>query len=473
MPPSTPAAGRPPARRLSAVSAVLASLALAAAPLPLAAAAPAPAWQRSAVVYGVVPSMFGAERPLQAVTARLPELADLGVDAIWLAPITATDDPGAISYAVTDHLRLRPDLGTEDDLRALVRAAHARRIRVLLDVVPSHTSTGHPFYRDAEARGRASPYWGYYLRDARGVAQHDFDWAHLKKLDFANPAVRALVTEAFARWIRDFDVDGFRVDAAWSVRDRSPDFWPELVTALRRLKPDLFLLAEASAREPYWVRAGFDAAYDWTGELGRAAWEHVFDDPARVGPALDAALAASAAPGSTPMHRVFRFLENNDTGARFVTRHGVARTRLAAVLLHTLPGVALVYTGGEVCAEYRPYEDPRPLDWRDRCGLTPLHRRLAALREELPALRDGDYRRVKVPGRDDVFAFVRGAGGPAPALVVANFGPAARLRLELPAGVAAPGWDALAGAPAAARAAGSAALELDLGREQAVVLVSR
>lgn len=457
----------PARRRTLAAALALATLAAGCAHRPASEArAAAPAWHHGAVVYGVVPPLFGAP-PLRAVTARLDALRDLGVDLLWIAPVNETDDRGAISYAVTDYWRVREDYGSPDDLRALVREAHARGMRVLLDVVPNHTSTGHPFYADAEARGRASPWWGFYLRDPSGEARYDFDWKHLRKLDYRNPQVRRMIADAFAYWVREFDVDGFRVDAAWGIRDRAPDFWPALVRDLRRQKPGLVLVAEASARDPYWIASGFDAAYDWTEELGHWSWEKVFDDPARIGPALDAALAARA----TPMDRVLRFLDNNDTGARFVTRHGVALTRVAAVLAETLPGLAVVYTGEEVGAEYQPYEDPAPLRWTDAHGLRPHYRRLAALREALPALRDGAYQRVRVD-RDSAFAFVRDAGAAGRALVVLNFGGAARLRLELPAPWSAPpAFDALAERAVPLRALGPRTLEVELPATSAVVLV--
>ncbi|HYG69300.1 MAG TPA: alpha-amylase family glycosyl hydrolase, partial [Anaeromyxobacteraceae bacterium] len=431
-----------------------------------ATASAEPAWHRGAVVYGVVPPLFG-DPPLRAVTARLDALAALGVDLLWLAPVTETDDRGAISYSVTDYWRVREDFGTPDDLRTLVREAHARGMRVLLDFVPNHTSTGHPFYRDAEARGRASPWWSFYERDASGEARWDFDWKHLRQLELDNPAVRRMLADAFAYWVREYDVDGFRVDAAWGLRDRRPDFWPAVVADLRRQKPDLVLVAEASARERYWVESGFDAAYDWTAELGRWAFEHVFDDPGRIGPAIDAALASDA----TPMDRVFRFLDNNDTGERFVTEHGVPFTRVAATLVHTLPGLPVVYTGEEVGAEYEPYEDPPVVAWTDPHGLLPHYRRLATLRESLPALRDGGYRRVRVVGNDAAFAFVRDAGSAGQALVVLNFGPAARLRLEPGEPLReAPGWDALADRAFPVDAAGASAIEVELEATSAVVL---
>lgn len=453
----------------------LASLARLAAALSLLGALPPrataevprdPEWHRSAVVYGVVPPRFGDE-PLEAVAARLDDLRDLGVDALWLAPVQPTDDPGHVSYAVTDYFGLRPDFGTPEDLRTLVREAHARGIRVLLDFVPNHTSAAHPHHRDAEARGRASPYHAWYDRDARGRATHYFDWAHLKNLDYRNRAVREMMKDAFAYWVREFDVDGFRVDAAWGIRRRAPGFWAELDRHLADVKPGVFLLAEASARDGFYVRNGFEAAYDWTGELGRWAWEEAFRDPSRIGPALDAALA----PGPTPMHRVARFLNNNDTGSRFVTRHGAGATRVAAVLQHALPGIALLYTGDEVGAEFQPYEDGPPISWADPHGLRPLYRRLAALREELPALRRGGLRRVRVRDHPSAYAFLRDAGGSERALVVLNFGGAARVRLELPDAGPLPTWDALGERAGAVRRVGPRDAEVDMGAQEALVLV--
>lgn len=134
----------------------------------------ADAWHRGAVVYGVIPPLFGGE-PFEGVRAKLDELQALGVDALWLSPIYASDDPSGINYAVTDYFRIRPDFGTDDDLRALVADAHARGMKVLLDFVPNHTSSAHPHYQDTEARGPASPHWDWYERDEDGAATFYFD----------------------------------------------------------------------------------------------------------------------------------------------------------------------------------------------------------------------------------------------------------------------------------------------------------
>lgn len=407
---------RRPAAILPLVLSVAACARAPAAPVPAAPDEAARQWLPGAVIYGVVPRNFGA-RGATSVIERLDGLRELGADALWLPPATATPD-GDFGYAVTDYFSLRRDFGTPAEFRRLVDEAHRRGMRVLLDFVPDHTADRHPCFLDASARGPASPCWSFYDRDPAGRATHYFDWTNLPNLNYGNPAVRRMMLDAFTHWVQTYDVDGFRVDAAWGVRDRAPRFFPSLRARLDETKPGLALIAEASAREPDWRAAGFDGAYDWTGELGRWAWEHVFDDEAQIAPRLHAALAADPEPG-----RVLRFLNNNDTGPRFITRHGLPRTRVAAALLLTLPGIPLVYTGDEVGAEFEPYRDARPIDWRDRRGLRAHYKRLIALRHGHPPLASGQWRPIPPdPDAGGVYSYLRFAERGAPILVVLNFG---------------------------------------------------
>lgn len=379
------------------------------------------AWIEGAVVYGVIPHRFG-RRGFQAVTAKLDYLRSLGVDALWLSPVNSTI-PGDFGYSVTDYFGLRADYGTKRDFRSLVREAHRRGIRVLMDFVPNHTSNAHPYFDDAEQHGRASRYWHFYARDEEGNYAYYFDWPHLPNLNYENHEVRRMVTEAFSYWVREFDVDGFRVDVAWGITERRPGFWPAWRRELKRIKPDLLLLAEASARDTYYFTSGFDAAYDWTGQLGQWSWEHVFDDTAAIAPALDYALSNPPL-GYDADALVFRFLNNNDTGERFVDRHGVPLTRVAAAVLLTLPGLPCVYTGDEVGARYLPYEEAvGGVPWNDPEGLRPHYRRLIALRHELPALRSRHVERVLLDVPHRLYGYVRyGTRGEPPVLVLVNFG---------------------------------------------------
>jgi cyclomaltodextrinase / maltogenic alpha-amylase / neopullulanase len=368
-----------------------------------------PVWLDSAVVYGVVRFFFGP-RGFDDVTARLDAIEDLGTTVLWLSPITGTEE-GDFGYAVTDHFGLRDAFGTEQDLRELITAAHVRGLRVIMDFVPNHTSDQHPYHLSAEQRGPASPYYDFYARDAAGEVTTYFDWENLKNLNYDNPEVQRYMIEAFAYWVREFGIDGFRADAAWGVRERAPEFWPRLRDELKRIDPDLLLLAEASARDPYYD-VGFDAAYDWTNRLGEWAWHDAFEAGASTAARLRAALIGSRsveADGPIPRSGalVFRFLNNNDTGERFVSRYGVARTRLAATMLLTLPGLPLLYTGEEVGAEFEPYDEGPMLSWTDPHGLREHYARLVALRRDHAELRSERLEILKTSHPESVLAYLR------------------------------------------------------------------
>ena len=384
------------------------------------------AWIDDAVVYGVVPNLFG-RRGLADVTAQLDRLAALGVNTLWLSPITGAPN-GDFGYAVTDYFRVRPSLGTADDLRELIGAAHARGMHVILDLVVNHLSDRHPYAVDAAAQGRRSPYFDFLSRTASGAVVHYFNWHNLDNLNYSNAEVERMIVDASAYWVREFHVDGFRVDAAWGPRARAPDFWPRWRAELKRIDPDLLLIAEASARDPYYLEHGFDAAYDWTAELGQWSWHDAFDDPTQTVRRLQAAI--DAVPGSG----VLRFLDNNDTGKRFIVRYGAARTRVAAAMLLTLPGLPALYTGDEVGAAYEPYRDTEPISWSDAHGVENWYRRLIALRHREPALRTGAVRLVPLASAPDVLAYWRTSpDGAGKLLVLLNYGAEpARAVLALP-----------------------------------------
>jgi glycosidase len=380
-----------------------------------------PAWVERAIVYGVIPGKFG-DPAFPAIVERLDYLQELGVNALWLAPINRSPG-GDFGYAVVDYFDVNPDYGTKEDFKRLVEQAHARGIRVLIDFVPNHSSVEHPYFQDTLERGEDSPYYNFYDRDESGAPTHYFDWEHLPNLNYDNPEVERFMFEAFSYWVRDFDLDGFRVDVAWGVKERKPDFWPRWRRELKRIKPDLLLLAEASARDPYYFDSGFDAAYDWTAQLGKWAWEIAWESRTLLVYNLNAALT-NGREGFHPDALVFRFLNNNDTGTRFITEHGLELTRVAAALLLTLPGIPCVYTGDEIGAWFRPYNDLMPLVWREERypGLRDYYKQLIALRKQLPSLHSRHWQPLEAQPSKQVYGYVRYAD-PAdqPLLVLLNF----------------------------------------------------
>lgn len=384
-----------------------------------------PAWIDRAIVYAPVHQLWGGGAA--SVEERLPYLKDLGVDALWLWPPVTTRAFGE-QYAIADYFSIDQEWGTPEELRSLVRRAHELGLRVMLDFVPNHSSIEHPYYVAADAEGPGSHYWNFYDRKPSGAFTHYFDWEHLPNLNYDNPQVRRMMTEAFSYWIREFDVDGFRVDAAWGIKRRRPDYWTEWRAELKRIKPDLFLLAEATARDEYYFENGFDVGYDWTDHPGQWPWESAWEFPQEIQALLVPSLTNQGR-GYPDDAIVLRFLNNNDTGVRFAERYGVELTRVASALQFTVPGIPLMFAGDEIGARYQPYSNLGRLPWKDRFGLRSWYDGLIGLRETLPALLSREmtalstdwgsvvaYVRPSVPGGDPVLVILNFSGRASPTI---------------------------------------------------------
>ncbi len=221
-----------------------------------------PDWWRQAVVYQVYPRSFADTDAdglgdVAGITSRVPYLASLGVDAVWLSPFYPSPlaDGG---YDVADYRDVDPRLGTLDDVDAFIRTAHEHDIRVIVDVVPNHTSDQHEWFRAALAAAPGSPERARYVfREGSGESGElpPSDWVsnfggsawtrvpdgqwylHLfapeqPDLDWTNPEVRADFEHTLRSW-SDRGVDGFRVDVAHGLaKDLSTPYRPSNEQAL-------------------------------------------------------------------------------------------------------------------------------------------------------------------------------------------------------------------------------------------------
>lgn len=192
-------------------------------------------WWRDGVIYQVYPKSFADSNDdgvgdLSGITSKLPEIADLGVDAIWLSPIYPSPQKDA-GYDVSDFLNIDPVFGTLDDFDELLKTAHDLGLKVMLDLVPNHTSAQHSWFQKALADSN-SKYRNYYHFIRSETVPNNWqsmfggsawtkteagDWyLHLfdstqPDLNWDNPQVRAEF-EAILRFWLDRGVDGFRVD---------------------------------------------------------------------------------------------------------------------------------------------------------------------------------------------------------------------------------------------------------------------
>lgn len=290
-----------------------------------------PEWWRTAVIYQIYPRSFADSNgdgtgDLPGITRRLGALEELGVDAIWLSPFMLSPQKDA-GYDVTDYCAVDPLFGTMEDFDHLLAAAHGRGIRVIVDLVPNHSSDQHRWFQQALGAAPGSRERSRYIfRDGRGddgelppnnwhsifggpawtrvtepdgaagqwylhlfdSSQPDFDWSNDE------------VKEEFRRILRfwlDRGVDGFRVDVAHGlVKDQDfPDYTPD---------PEAASMGAEEVPAPYFEQAGVHEIYrDWRRVLEEYDGERALCGEAWVSSVEKMALWVR----SDEMHQTFNF----------------------------------------------------------------------------------------------------------------------------------------------------------------------
>jgi cyclomaltodextrinase len=317
-----------------------------------------PAWAREAVIYQIFVDRFhpGQGRDwlqsedllgfcggtLWGVAEKMDYVADLGATCIWLSPIFPS--PTHHGYDATDLYHIEPRLGGDDALRAVVREAHQRGIRVVLDFVCNHVSDQHPIFQGAHSNP-ASPYRNWFTFDDSEVGYRAFFGVpHMPQVNLDTPAAREWLIDAARYWLREFDVDGYRLDYA---NGPGPDFWTDFWTACKADKPDCFCFGEiidASHMQRTYV-GRLDGCLNFfvadalrrTFALGRWTEAHMHRFLDRHGRYFPPDFVMPTFLDNHDMDR-FLFLAGGDKGA----------LRCAAAVQMRLPGPPIIYYGTEV-----------------------------------------------------------------------------------------------------------------------------
>jgi glycosidase len=397
-------------------------------PVPAAGAIPSadpafhPSWSRSANIYEVNVRQYTPEGTLAALQQHLLRLKRMGVDILWLMPVQPIghkNRKGGLGspYAVANYTAVNQEYGTEADFRRFVDAAHAQGMRVILDWVANHTAHDHEWIA-------AHPDWYVHRADgtisnARDNEGRETDWTDVAELDYDRPAMRQAMIGEMRWWIERMKVDGFRCDVAGGV---PMDFWMQARTALKAVRPDLFLLAEA---EDPGMHAAFDATYGW--EL-----HHLLNDisQGKKGTGeLDAYFARQDSVFGRGPYRMY-FTSNHDenswNGSEFerMGANHVPAFVLSATMQNSFP---LLYTGQEASMHKRlRFFDKDTVDWSGP-SLAGFYGALFELKHREPALANGPgggaQTALRTDGGDRVYAFTRTVGSNT-VLVAVNFGDA-------------------------------------------------
>ncbi len=269
----------------------------------------------------------------------LDHVVALGANGLLLGPVFASSTHG---YDTTDHYRVDPRLGTDEDLDRLVEEAHARGLRVVLDGVFNHVGAEHPVVAQVLTEGRDGPRAGFVRVDwdhPEGPRTADFEGHRaLVALNHDDPAVAAYVTDVMTHWL-DRGVDGWRLDAAYAV---PPAFWARVLPAVRERHPDAWVVGEVIHGDYAGVVAasGMDSVTQY--ELWKAVWSSLLD---RNFWELDHALGRHAEFLEAFVPQTF--VGNHDV-TRIATQVGPEAAVLALVVLMTVGGVPSLYYGDEL-----------------------------------------------------------------------------------------------------------------------------
>ena len=386
-----------------------------------------PDWTENAVVYNIFPDSFADGRrslscraseadfqgerclsrlggTLNGIRENLDYLQDMGFNCLYLNPIFAASSYH--KYDTLDYFRIDPTRGTEDDFRALVKEAHRLGLRVLIDGVFNHIGWRHPFFQDVLKRGKASPYWSWFYDlpeqprypDAGEMPEYAcFSYVpQMPKTDTSCPEMRDYFCNVGAYWVREFDVDGWRLDVANEMDD---GFLRAFREAVKREKPDALVIGEVWENAAHFVNHGMmDGAmnYDF-----RRFCRQFFAEGSIDAAEFDLRLSSLLTRYPRQMLAAqLNLLDSHDV-SRFLTLCGGDRARMEQAVLFQMsfPGMPCVFYGDEKGLEgASENEYRRPMDFGRADGLEEAYRRMIALRKEHPALRHGDFQTVLAQG---------------------------------------------------------------------------
>jgi len=367
-------------------------------------------WVKDAVIYEVYLRSFSKEGTLAGLERRLHELKNLGATVLWLMPIHPVgikNRKGNLGspYSIQDYYAVNPEFGTLNDFKRLVSAVHKQGMKIIIDLVANHTSWDSKLMMEHSE---------WFTRDEHGeIIPPNADWTDVADLDYSHDGLWKYMLDMMAYWVREMGIDGFRCDVAELV---PTDFWNDARKRLNAIKP-VMMLSEGSAPEHH-VKA-FDISYSW----------NVYDalEPLLKGKRpvtlLDQIFKIEALQFPRGSLRM-RFNTNHDKNAwdaPAVQKYGIDGLKLSAILINTIPGVPLMYTGEEVANDRKlSLFEKVDIDWARPREMEKLYKSLFDLRRNHKALTRGEMIRVSSTHTDSVYAFLRSAGKDK-LLVVLNF----------------------------------------------------
>lgn len=396
------------------------------------------AWYDEAVFYHIYPlGLTGApkqnayEAPVHRLRTLLPwisHIREIGCNALYIGPLFESVGHG---YETTDYKKLDSRLGTNEDLTDFVAECHKQGVRVILDGVFNHTGRDFFAFQDIRKNREQSEYKDWYCKvnfsgnNSFGDGFSYENWGGydlLAKLNQHNPAVKEYICDVVRFWVKEFDIDGIRLDAA-DVMDF--EYMKALRQVANEVKPDFWLMGEViHGNYSRWANEG--TLHSVTNYMLHKALYSAHNDHNYYEIAHTIKYVEDMAGGNI---NLYTFVDNHDVERIYTKLKNKAHMTPVHVMLYSLPGIPSLYYGSEFGIEGRKEsgsdDSLRPAlsleAYKDAVQTNPCTKLIAALgriRQNTPALQYGAYQELEL--RNTYFAYARVWNGKSVVVTVNN-----------------------------------------------------
>ena len=330
-----------------------------------------PQWAANKVVYQIFPSRFAATQPvdkklwykapitpmddlhgnLRGIIENLDYIKDLGIDVVYLTPIFKSNS--CHKYDTIDYYQVDPSFGTTEDLKELVQKSHERGMKVVLDAVYNHSGREFFAFQDILEKGEKSKYLDWYFIDELPPKGEWGEIPNFKcfgyyggmpKLNLKNPEVEKYITDVACYWIKECDIDGWRLDVGDEI---SHFFWKNFRKAIKAVKKDMLIIGEI------WHYAGdFLEGDEWDTVMNYPFYLNLIDlladEKINVSQFVQNLGYLKGRLNKKCYPLMWNLIDSHDT-ARFLhlCNDNKKKQHLAAAFQLLLPGMPMVYYGDE------------------------------------------------------------------------------------------------------------------------------
>ena len=350
-------------------------------------------WAKGSNIYEVNIRQYTKEGSFLAFAKHLPRLKKMGVEILWLMPITPISKKvrqGSLGsyYACSSYTEINPEFGSMDDFKWLVREAQSLGFKLIIDWVANHTGWDHHWTTE-------HPNW--YVKDSLGNFTEKNGWHDVIDLNFEVDEMRSALIEAMKFWVEECNIDGFRCDMAHLV---PLNFWIDARATCDALKP-LFWLAECEVVN---YHDAFDVTYAWW-------WMHQTEKHSKGEASLSEIREVLHAytnypPGSGKLFFTSNHDENSWNGTEYEKFKHSAKAW--AVFTCTWQGIPLLYSGQESPNIKRlKFFDKDAIEWKDPLQLHDFYTALLQLRNRNKAITEGETFILPAQNDGELMAFLR------------------------------------------------------------------